>query len=98
MQQITINDQVELGSTQNIASQQEEQVFPFEFEIDADHDAELGMFYRLWQDWNLLGIFYHNSSDGKWLAQSCFSHRISCCDSAEQAQILIIAMSQLLIA
>jgi hypothetical protein len=68
------------------------------FEIDAVHDNDFGTLYRLWQGWNLLGTFYLSNVDGKWVAQSSFSTACSCCDNSEQAVLLIIAVSWLLIA
>ena len=68
------------------------------FEIDAVHDSDFGTLYRLWQGWNLLGTFYLSTVDSKWVAQSSFSTARSRCDTAEQAQLLIITVSWLLIA
>ena len=68
------------------------------FEIDAVEDGDFGTLYRLWQGWNLLGTFYLSNVDGKWVAQSSFSTARSRCDTAEQAQLLIITVSWLLMA
>jgi hypothetical protein len=67
------------------------------FEIDSLHDSDFGTLYRLWQGMNLLGTFYRAVSDGKWVAQPSFSKLRPRCDSSEQAQQLIIALSGLLV-
>ena len=68
------------------------------FEIDSLQDGDFGTLYRLWQGMNLLGTFYRAVSDGKWVAQPSFSELRPRCDSSEQAQQLIIALSGLLVA
>ncbi|BAZ18648.1 hypothetical protein NIES4071_105330 (plasmid) [Calothrix sp. NIES-4071] len=68
-----------------------------EFEIDTEHYPELGTIYRLWQGWNLLGIFYCDSADGKWVTQPSCSSRESRCDNPDQAQLLIVTVSGLLV-
>ncbi|BDA71694.1 hypothetical protein CAL7716_058600 [Calothrix sp. PCC 7716] len=67
------------------------------FEIDTEHYPGLGTVYRLWQGCNLLGIFYCDSTDGKWVTQPSCSERWSRCDNAEQAQLLIVTVSGLLV-
>jgi hypothetical protein len=67
------------------------------FEIDSLQDGDFGTLYRLWQGMNLLGTFYRAVSDDKWVAQPSFSKLRPRCDSSEQAQRLIIALSGLLV-
>jgi hypothetical protein len=74
-----------------------EQATSIPFEVDSLQDGDFGTLYRLWQKMNLLGTFYRADLDGKWVAQPSFSELRSRCDSSEQAQRLIIALSGLLV-
>ncbi len=67
-----------------------------EIEIDSVPD-ELGELYRVWNSYHLLGTFYQNL-EGKWVAQPCNNDERPCCDTAELAQLFIIAVNGLLVA
>ena len=68
-----------------------------EIEIDSDPDKEFGVLYRVWNSSALLGTFYR-ALDGKWVVQSCNSEDRPRCNTAAEAQLLIVAMSGLLVA
>jgi len=68
-----------------------------EFEIDSVDDADFGALYRLWSGMKLLGTFYR-AVDGLWVAQPFLSELRQRCNSPEQAQLVIIALSGLLVA
>jgi len=68
-----------------------------EFEIDAVDDSEFGTLYRVWSGMKLLGTFYR-AVDGLWVAQPFLSELRQRCNSPEQAQLVIIALSGLLVA
>jgi hypothetical protein len=77
--------------------QQAQELAP-EFEIDSVHDSDFGTLYRVWQGMKLLGTFYRADIDGLWVAQPCDCELRPRCETAEQAQLLIIALSGLLVA
>jgi hypothetical protein len=77
--------------------EQAQEIAP-EFEIDAVHDADFGTMYRVWSGRELIGTFYRADVDGLWVAQPCCSDLRPRCETPEQAQLLIIAMSGLLVA
>jgi hypothetical protein len=77
--------------------EQAQEIAP-EFEIDSVHDADFGTLYRVWQGMKLLGTFYRADIDGLWVAQPRDSDLRPRCETPEQAQLLIIAVSGLLIA
>jgi len=68
-----------------------------EIEIDSSPDSDFGTLYRVWNSYHLLGTFYQ-SVDGKWVVQSdhCGSHKS--CNTAAEAQLLIVATARLLVA
>ena len=68
-----------------------------EIEIDSDIDSTSGTLYRVWSGYHLLGTFY-SSIDGKWVVQSshCGNHKER--NTEAEAQLLILAMSGLLVA
>ena len=71
-----------------------------EIEIDSDTDPDFGIMYRVWGGSigiNLLGTFYR-ATDEKWIAQPCNSKDKPRCNTAEEAQFLIMAMSGSLVA
>ncbi len=68
-----------------------------EFEIDAVRDRDFGTLHRVWQGMKLLGTFYRADSDGLWVAQPCKCEKRPRCETPEQAQLLIIAVSRLLV-
>ena len=68
-----------------------------EIEVDSDIDAEFGTLYRVWYSYYLLGTFYH-AADDKWIAQPCDTEDRPRCNSALEAQLIIVAMTGLLIA
>ena len=68
-----------------------------EFEIDSVHDADFGTLYRVWQGIKLLGTFYRADIDGLWVAQPCCCELRLRCETPEQAQLIIIAVSGLLV-
>ncbi|MGI8501062.1 MAG: hypothetical protein ACR2LR_07965 [Hassallia sp.] len=67
-----------------------------EIEIDSVPD-DIGELYRVWNGFQLLGTFYQNL-EGKWIAQPCDRDERLCCETPDAAQLLIIAVSGLLIA
>ncbi|MBW4591763.1 MAG: hypothetical protein KME46_02270 [Brasilonema angustatum HA4187-MV1] len=67
-----------------------------EFEIDSIPD-DFGELYRVWYGSRLLGTFYQNL-EGKWIAQPCHRDKQLCCETPDAAQLLIIAVSGLLVA
>ena len=69
-----------------------------EFEIDCMDDADFGALYRVWSGMKLLGTFYRADADGLWVAQPFLSELRPRCNSPEQAQLVIIALSGLLVA
>jgi hypothetical protein len=95
---------IETGDTQAQAqfelqqyiNEQAEDIAP-EFEIDSVDDSDFGVLYRVWFGMRLLGTFYC-AVDGKWVAQPFNCESRPRCDSPEQAQLLIIAVSGLLVA
>ncbi len=68
-----------------------------EIEIDSDTDADFGTLYRVWNSSELLGTFYC-AIDGEWVAQPSNSDKRPRCNTAAEAQLLIVAMSGLLVA
>lgn len=72
-----------------------EEVAP-EIEIDSV-PGELGLLYRVWNSFHLLGTFYRNL-EGKWVAQPCNTDERPCCDTPDTAQQIIVAMNGLLVA
>jgi hypothetical protein len=69
-----------------------------QIEIDSLCDRDFGILYRVWQGMNLLGTFYRADSDGKWVAQPRNCNDRPRCNSPEQAQQLILALSGLVAA
>lgn len=96
---------IEAGDTQAQAQfeleqyikEQVEDIAP-EFEIDSVDDCDFGVLYRVWSGMKLLGTFYRADVDGLWVAQPCNFEQRPRCDSSEQAQLMIIALSGLLVA
>ncbi len=72
-----------------------EEIAP-KLEIDSEPD-DLGELYRVWHGSRLLGTFYQNL-EGKWIAQLCNRDGQICCKTSDAAQLLIIAVSGLLVA
>ena len=68
-----------------------------EIEIDSDIDSHFGTLYRVWHSYHLLGTFY-SSIDGSWVVQSSYTNSQPQCNTAAEAQLLIVAMSGLLVA
>ncbi len=68
-----------------------------EIEIDSDIDTDFGVLYRVWNSCTLLGTFYH-AANGKWVAQPCDSDDRPRCNTAAEAQLIIVVMSGLLVA
>ena len=87
--------QDEFHNQASAQSEIEEHVAP-EIEIDSVPD-DLGELYRVWNSFHLLGTFYQNL-EGKWVTQPCNSDKRHCCDTSEEAQLLIIAVNGLLVA
>ncbi|MBN3905884.1 MAG: hypothetical protein HWQ35_04645 [Nostoc sp. NMS1] len=94
----------DLGDTQAQAqfeleqyiNEQVEDIAP-EFEIDSVDDCDFGVLYRVWSGMRLIGTFYR-AVDGLWVAQPCNFEQHPRCDSSEIAQLMIIALSGLLVA
>ncbi|MDF5724355.1 MAG: hypothetical protein PUP91_28610 [Rhizonema sp. PD37] len=68
-----------------------------DIEVDSISDPDFGLMYRVWKSWELLGTFYH-ALDGKWVAQPCDSDTRPRCETANHAQLLILAIAGLLVA
>jgi hypothetical protein len=68
-----------------------------EFEIDSVDDADFGTLYRVWSGMKLLGTFYR-AVDGLWVVQPCNCDARPRYETPEQAQLIIIALSGLLVA
>ena len=79
-----------------ILSQVEVTTF-LEIEIDSVEDEDFGTMYRVWHDTSLIGTYYQ-TIDGKWIAQPSCSDERPRCDSADEAQLLTVAISGLLVA
>ncbi|BAY66940.1 hypothetical protein NIES22_70840 (plasmid) [Calothrix brevissima NIES-22] len=77
-------------------NEQAQDVAP-EFEIDSVGDCDFGTLYRVWSGMKLLGTFYR-AVDGLWVAQPCNVEQRPRCETPEQAQLMIIALSGLLVA
>ena len=77
--------------------EQAQEIAP-EFEIDSVDDADFGTMYRVWSGRELIGTFYRADVDGLWVAQPCYSELRPRYETPEQAQLLIIAVSGLLVA
>lgn len=67
-----------------------------EIEIDSTLDNDFGTLYRVWHSYNLLGTFYQ-VVNGSWIVQSSYTDQKPRCSTAAGAQLLIIAMSGLLV-
>ena len=76
--------------------QQAQDIAP-EFEIDSVDDADFGALYRVWFGMKLLGTFYRADADGRWVAQPFNCNARPRCETAEQAQLIIIALNGLLV-
>ncbi len=68
-----------------------------EIEIDSDIDADFGVLYRVWCGIDLIGTFYRAIDDDKWVVQPCNSNDRPRCNTAASAQLLIVALSGLLV-
>lgn len=96
---------IEAGDTQAQAQfeleqhikEQAEDIAP-EFEIDSVDDCDFGVLYRVWSGMKLIGTFYRADVDGLWVAQPFNCDSRPRCDSPQQAQLIIIALSGLLVA
>ncbi|MBD2357634.1 hypothetical protein H6G41_23975 [Tolypothrix sp. FACHB-123] len=77
-------------------NEQAQDVAP-EFEIDSVDDADFGTLYRVWSGMKLLGTFYR-AVDGLWVAQPCNVEQRPRCETPEQAQLIIVVLSGLLVA
>ncbi|MBO3463568.1 hypothetical protein G7B40_001550 [Aetokthonos hydrillicola Thurmond2011] len=69
-----------------------------EIEIDSEHDEDFGVLYRVWNERDLIGTYYQAIDDGKWIAQPSCSDERPRCDTADEAQLLVVAISGLLVA
>ena len=63
-----------------------------EIEVDEQQDEEFGLLYRVWNSNQLLGTFYHAIS-GEWVVQSCFQDDRPRCNTAAEAQLIIVALA-----
>ncbi len=68
-----------------------------EIEIDSDIDSTWGILYRVWHSYHLLGTFYQ-AIDGSWVVQSSYTDSQPQCNTAAEAQLLIVAIAGLLVA
>lgn len=69
-----------------------------EIEIDSLEDCDFGILYRVWHTSKLIGTFYRRVIDGKWVAMPFDSGNRPRCNTAAEAQLLIVAMAGLLVA
>jgi hypothetical protein len=68
-----------------------------EIEIDFVVDSDFGTLYRVWDGHCLLGTYYH-ALDDKWIVQSSYDSIRPRCNTQNEAELLVIAMSGLLVA
>ncbi len=68
-----------------------------EIEIDSIVDRDFGTLYRVWDGRCLLGTYYH-ALDDKWVVQSNYNSNHPRCNTQSEAELLVIAMSGLLVA
>ena len=68
-----------------------------EIEIDSAPDPDFGEMYRVWHGISLIGTFYR-AADDKWVAMPCNSNDRPSCNTAAEAQLLIVAIAGLLVA
>ncbi|MDF5725171.1 MAG: hypothetical protein PUP91_32920 [Rhizonema sp. PD37] len=68
-----------------------------EIEIDSVIDIDFGTLYRVWEGHRLQGTYYH-ALDGKWVVQSNYNSNRPRCNTQSEAELLVIAMSGLLVA
>ena len=69
-----------------------------EIEIDSLEDCDFGILYRVWHTSKLIGTFYRRAIDGKWIAMPLKSDSRPRCNTAAEAQLLVVAMAGLLVA
>ncbi len=69
-----------------------------EIEIDSLEDCDFGILYRVWHTSKLIGTFYRRTIDDKWIAMPFDSDSRPRCNTAAEAQLLIVAMAGLLVA
>lgn len=68
-----------------------------EIEIDSVEDSDFGLLYRVWYTSKLIGNFYR-ANDGQWVVMPCDSDNRPRCNTAAEAQLLIVAIAGLLVA
>jgi len=68
-----------------------------EIEIDSTLDSEFGELYRVWHGSQILGTF-KRAIDGLWVFQSSYTNSQPRCNTAAEAQQLIMATAGLLVA
>ncbi|MBR8840427.1 MAG: hypothetical protein DSM106950_42195 [Stigonema ocellatum SAG 48.90 = DSM 106950] len=75
---------------------QSQEIAP-EIEIDSIPDRDFGELYRVWHGSQILGTFYQ-ALDGLWMIQSNHTDSQIRCNTAGEAQLLIVAIAGLLVA
>ncbi|MBR8839517.1 MAG: hypothetical protein DSM106950_37325 [Stigonema ocellatum SAG 48.90 = DSM 106950] len=75
---------------------QSQEIAP-EIEIDSIPDRDFGELYRVWHGSQILGTFYQ-ALDGLWMIQSNHTDSQIRCNTASEAQMLIVATAGLLVA
>lgn len=93
----SINEQTIAQAELDAYIEAQAQVAAPEIEIDSDIDRSWGTLYRVWHSYHLLGTFYQ-AVDGLWEVQSSYTDEKPRCSTAAEAQLLIVAMSGLLVA
>jgi len=68
-----------------------------EIEIDSTLDSDFGELYRVWHGCHLLGTF-KRAIDGLWVVQSNHTNSQPRCNTAAEAQLLIVATAGLPVA
>ena len=92
---LTIQQSVQLELEAHIV-EQADTIAP-EIEIDSVVD-DFGLLYRVWYGSQLLGTFYRADSNDKWVAQPCSADIRLLCNTNGEAQLIILAISGLLVA
>ncbi len=93
----SINEQTIAQAELNAYIEAQAQVIAPEIEIDSDIDSHFGTLYRVWHSYHLLSTFYQ-AIEGSWVVQSSYTNSQPRCNTAAEAQLLIVAMSGLLVA
>jgi len=94
---VIIDEQVIAQAELNAYIEAQAQEIAPEIEIDSTPDSTLGTLYRVWHGSQILGTFTR-AVDGSWVVQSSYTNSQPRCNTAAEAQLLIVGMSELLVA